>query len=298
MTTFPAARPTYKLEELNHFFEYSQDVEELFEVREVTPPLLPRKTKQPPAPRPGPFKRAWQKVKKPKRVVPLTPPPEEEEEEEDWNKYGELPGGRAGTFPRMKKHVREAELKDLRDQMMGEGKYKNVIIPFFHGCPNACRMESLIMSHMRTRSPNHLCPSGTVPRNRMTRMNAVTPNTANGRNSSCPTPPNTHLRARIPLRANSQLPATFLLISVKSLLRCSEGIATALCTPPLKRRPPPMARNVHPNLPRKRLQKSLSKFRILFVIIAGNGFAREPRSMCLLPRKSTSSLVLRLPQKS
>src|SRR5579859_6331151 len=107
MTTFPPSRPTYQLEELNHFFEYSQDVEELFEVREVTPPLLPRKTKQPPAPpapRPGPFKRAWQKVKKPKRVVPLTPPPEEEEEEEeeDWNKYGELPGGRAGTFPRMK----------------------------------------------------------------------------------------------------------------------------------------------------------------------------------------------------
>ena len=152
MTTFPPSRPTYQLEELNHFFEYSQDVEELFEVREVTPPLLPRKAKQPPrppAPRPGPFKRAWQKVKKSKRVVPLTPPPEEEEEAEDWNKYGELPGGRAGTFPRMKKHVREAELKDLRDQMMGEGKYKYVITPF-HGCPNACRMGSIIMSHSRT----------------------------------------------------------------------------------------------------------------------------------------------------
>ena len=151
MTTFPPSRPTYQLEELNHFFEYSQDVEELFEVREVTPPLLPRKAKQPPrlpAPRPGPFKRAWQKVKKSKRVVPLTPPPEEEEE--DWNKYGELPGGRTGTFPRMKKHVREAELKDLRDQMMGEGKYKHVITPFFHGCPNACRMGSIIMSHLRT----------------------------------------------------------------------------------------------------------------------------------------------------
>lgn len=118
------------MEALNHFHEYTKDIEELFEVRELTPPLIPPKSEEPPAsaagPRLGVIKKVLAKVKGRKNVKPLTPPPEEEEE--DWNKYGELPGGRAGTFPRMNKVDREAELKDMRDEMFGQGKYERVHI--------------------------------------------------------------------------------------------------------------------------------------------------------------------------
>ena len=126
MTTLDPSHPLYNPEPLNHFHEYTEDIEDLFEVRELTPPLVPRKRDVPPAPpRVGVFKKVLAKVKRRKNVKPLTPPPEEEEEE-DWNKYGELPGGRAGTFPRMNKAAREREIKDMRDEMFGEGKYERV----------------------------------------------------------------------------------------------------------------------------------------------------------------------------
>lgn len=124
MATFDPSHPLYNPEPLNHFHEYTEDIEELFEVRELTPPLVPRKREQPPAPRVGVFKKVLAKVRRKKIIKPLTPPPEEEEE--DWNKYGELPGGRAGTFPRMTKAEREAQLQDMRDEMYEQGKYARV----------------------------------------------------------------------------------------------------------------------------------------------------------------------------
>src|SRR5579859_612387 len=103
----------------NYFHEYDDDNEELFEVREITPPPSPTPEQIIPATptsRVGKIRNVLNRVGSRRKARGGTV-------RSQGKKEGEWGGGRHATLPRIKKEVREAQLKDLRDQMFGLGMY-------------------------------------------------------------------------------------------------------------------------------------------------------------------------------
>lgn len=104
----------------NHFHEYDEDNDELFEIREITPTPDPStefelNNNRQPLNRVGKFRNVL------RFVVGRKSGKQIEKQLEETSNY--LSGGRHATFPRMNKSERDARVRDLRDEVFGEGKF-------------------------------------------------------------------------------------------------------------------------------------------------------------------------------
>jgi hypothetical protein len=105
----------------NHFHEYDDNNEELFEIREITPPPSPDALKSeiyiapPSSTRVAKLRDVFRRVTGKKRVRQTA--------ERIVQNRTDSNGSRFATLPRMNGERREADLKELRDEMFGEGKY-------------------------------------------------------------------------------------------------------------------------------------------------------------------------------
>ena len=132
---------------LNHFHEYDNNIEELFEIREITPPPSPEPVEEisetiPPTTRVGKLRNAFKRVtgKKKEKQPVESPPATVTIQGTGWTR----------TIPRMKKSVREAEMKDGYDEAFGLGKYYQPPAPKTFDPDNIIPFESSLPRRART----------------------------------------------------------------------------------------------------------------------------------------------------
>lgn len=132
---------------LNHFHEYDNNIEELFEIREITPPPSPEPIEETselflPTTRVRKLRNALKRVtgkkkeKQPAEVLPATIT---------------IQGtGWTRTIPRMKKAVREAEMKDGYNEVFGLGMYSQPPLPKPSDAENIIPFEPTLPRRART----------------------------------------------------------------------------------------------------------------------------------------------------